>query len=217
MNIEQARFNMIEQQIRPWEVPDRRVLEVMQTLPREAFVSPQQASLAFADLEIPIGHGQVMMSPKVEARLLQALRITATDDVLEIGTGSGFVTACLATMARHVTSCEYFADLSARARARLEKLQINNVTYIVGNAFELLADLQTYDAIAITGSLPGEAGVFSNLLKNNGRLFCIIGARPVMSATLVTRVKKGAFGRQSLFETDLPALLFTSHRQEFSF
>ena len=217
MNIEQARFNMIEQQIRPWGVLDRRVLEVIQALPREAFVSPQQAPLAFADLEIPIGHGQVMMSPKVEARLLQALHIAATDDVLEIGTGSGFVTACLAKMARHVTSCEYFADLSAQAQARLAKLQINNVTCMTGNAFELPASFQTYDVIAITGSLPGEVRVFSNLLRDNGRLFCIIGARPVMSATLVTRVKKDAFRQQSLFETDLPALLFASSRQEFSF
>lgn len=217
MDIEQARFNMIEQQIRPWDVLDTRVLDVIQAIPREAFVDEKHKPLAFADLEIPIGHDQVMMSPKVEARMLQALRISPSDHVLEIGTGSGFVTACLAKMACRVTTCEYFDELAQQAQTRLQQQQIDNVRFITGDAFDLLNAFKTYDVIAITGSVPEDVSIFSNLLNDNGRLFCIMGQKPAMSATLVTCVTAGNCREESLFETDIPALLSTSVEQEFSF
>ena len=179
MDIEQARFNMIEQQIRPWDVLDTNVLDVIQSVPREAFVSEKHQSLAFADLEIPIGQNQVMMSPKVEARMLQALSILAGDRILEVGTGSGFVTACLAKMGSHVTTCEYFEEISSTAQKRLERQQLTNIDYLTGDIFSLLGTLETYDIIAITGSVPGELDSFSKLLQENGRLFCITGNLPV--------------------------------------
>ena len=217
MDIEQARFNMIEQQIRPWDVLDTNVLDVIQAVPREAFVDAQHQSLAFADLEIPIGHDQVMMSPKVEARMLQALHISPTDRVLEIGTGSGFVTACLAKMSQDVTTVEYFEDLSSLAQERMQNQHISNVKFLVGDVFNLLSTLDTYDVIAITGSIPGDVDTFSKLLRENGRLFCILGQKPAMSATLVTCVTDGSCREESLFETDIPALLSTTNEKVFSF
>ena len=217
MDIEQARFNMIEQQIRPWDVLDTHVLDIIQGTPREEFVADQHRELAFTDIEIPIGHDQVMMSPKVEARMLQALNILPTDNVLEIGTGSGFVTACLSKMAKHVTTCEYFEDLASTAQLRLEKLNIKNIHYLTGDVFKLGGSLRSYDVIAITGSMPENALPFSSMLNTNGRLFCIIGNKPAMSATLITSVTKEAQRSESLFETEIPPLLSTSSEQVFTF
>ena len=137
MDIEQARFNMIEQQIRPWDVLDMHVLNIIQSVPREDFVRKSQLNLAFADIELPIGHDQVMMSPKVEARMLQALAISSDDDILEVGTGSGFISACLAKMGSHVTTCEYFEDLSSEAKLRLNNQQIDNIDFLTGDIFKL--------------------------------------------------------------------------------
>jgi protein-L-isoaspartate(D-aspartate) O-methyltransferase len=217
MDIEQARFNMIEQQIRPWDVRDTNVLDVIQSVPREAFVSEKHQSLAFADLEIPIGQNQVMMSPKVEARMLQALAVSADDNILEIGTGSGFITACLAKMGDHVTTCEYFDELSSSAQRRLQKQQMDNIDFIVGDIFSQLNTLETYDIIAITGSVPDELNSFSKLLRENGRLFCITGNLPIMSAKLLTRVTDSSCREQDLFETAIPALLSTTTEKVFSF
>ncbi len=217
MDIEQARFNMIEQQIRPWDVLDTNVLDVIQSVPREAFVSQKHQSMAFADLEIPIGQDQVMMSPKVEARMLQALSISADDRILEVGTGSGFITACLAKMGKHVTTCEYFEELSSSAQKRLHEQQANSIDFIVGDIFNRLNTLETYDIIAITGSVPGELDSFSKLLRENGRLFCITGSLPIMSAKLLTRVTDSSCREQVLFETAIPALLSTTTEKAFSF
>ncbi len=217
MDIEQARFNMIEQQIRPWDVLDMHVLDVIQSVPREDFVSPAQRNLAFADLEIPIGHNQVMMSPKVEARMLQALAITTNDKILEVGTGSGFITACLAKMGQHVTTCEYYEALSSTAKSRLQHHQIDNIDFLTGDIFESLDSLGRYDVIAITGSLPVVLSDFSNLLNENGRLFSITGEAPVMTAKLITCAAEGSFREESLFETVIPALLSTSTEKVFSF
>jgi protein-L-isoaspartate(D-aspartate) O-methyltransferase len=154
MDFEQARHNMIEQQVRPWDVLDQRVLDVMTTLPREAFVPEQYRALAFADISIPLGQDQVMMSPKLEGRLLQTLDIKPDDTVLEIGTGSGYLTACLASLGQHVTSWEIFPELSAAAKARLAGQDIGNVTLEVGDATREIADEVRYDVIAVTGSVP---------------------------------------------------------------
>ncbi|MCL4166121.1 UNVERIFIED_CONTAM: hypothetical protein GTU68_018927, partial [Idotea baltica] len=175
---------MIEQQIRPWDVLDMHVLNIIQSVPRENFVSESQINLAFADMEIPIGHDQVMMSPKVEARMLQALTISSDDKILEIGTGSGFITACLAKMGKHVTTCEIFEELSSVAKSRLQNHQIDNVKFLTGDIFNLLDTLDTYDVIAVTGSTPTLLNSLSTLLSENGRLFCITGQAPIMTAHL---------------------------------
>ena len=217
MDIEQARFNMIEQQIRPWDVLNTAILDLYQSMPREAFVSESDQALAFADIELPIGHAQTMMSPKVEARMLQALDISKSAKILEIGTGSGFITACLAKLGQHVTSYEYFDELSNQARQRLHALDIDNVQLISGDVFNMLGELRHYDVIAVTGSLPQGAELFTKHLSLNGRMFCIMGDRPVMTAKLFTCVTKDSYREEELFETELAPLLSTQKDQEFSF
>ncbi len=217
MDIEQARFNMIEQQIRPWDVLDMHVLDIIQSVPREDFVNESQKNLAFTDIELSIGHDQVMMSPKVEARMLQALAISPDDKILEIGTGSGFITACLAKMGKHVTTCEYFEDLSSVAKSRLHKHQIENIDFLTGDIFNLSDILGQFDVIAVTGSIPQQPNTIAKLLNNNGRLFCITGQTPIMSATLMTCVEENSYREESLFETVIPALLSTSVEKVFSF
>ena len=217
MDIEQARFNMIEQQIRPWDVLDVDILDLFQSVPREAFVSDGQEMLAFADIELSIGHSQVMMSPKVEGRMLQALKPTASERVLEIGTGSGFISACLAKMSQHVTTYEYYDDLSNAASQRLIAQQISNVDCIAGDIFSYLDNLGKFDVVAVTGSLPNSVEKFTKLLNPKGRMFCITGERPVMTAKLFTCVADMSCREQELFETELPPLLSTLSKQEFSF
>jgi protein-L-isoaspartate(D-aspartate) O-methyltransferase len=198
---------MIEQQVRPWDVLDQRVLDVMTTLPREAFVPVQYRALAFADISIPLGQDQVMMSPKLEGRLLQALDIKPDDTVLEIGTGSGYLTACLASLGQHVTSWEIFPELSAAAKARLAEQDIGNVTLEVGDATREIADEARYDVIAVTGSVPMLQQQFHANLKPGGRLFVITGKPPIMEALLITRLDADNWARESLFETSLPPLV----------
>lgn len=207
MNIEQARFNMIEQQIRTWEVLDQGVLDLLTQVPREEFVPPAFRKLAFADMNVPLAHGQVMMQPKLEARLVQSLDIQPQDTVLEIGTGSGYLTALLAKRARHVYSVDLYADFSAEARAKLGKHGIGNVTLETGDGAQGWAQHGPYDAIAVTGSLPLFSEAFQRQLKTGGRLFMIVGSSPAMEALLITRLGKEQWLRESLFETDIPALI----------
>ncbi len=207
LDFEKARFNMIEQQIRPWEVLDRRVLDVIASLPREDFVPERFRRLAYADLNLPLGHGQVMMAPKMEARMLQALDVQPTDKVLEVGTGSGFVTACLARLGAHVHSVEIIEALKWQARERLEAHGIANVTLETGDASRGWARHAPYDVIAVTGSLPVMEEAFKQQLAVGGRLFVIVGEEPVMEAWLYTRVGEDAWSAEALFETVLPPLV----------
>ena len=216
MDFEQARHNMIEQQVRPWDVLDQRVLDVMTTLPREAFVPEQYRALAFADISIPLGQDQVMMSPKLEGRLLQTLDIKQDDTVLEIGTGSGYLTACLASLGQHVTSWEIFPELSAAAKARLAEQYIGNVTLEVGDATREVADEARYDVIAVTGSVPVLQQQFHANLKPGGRLFVITGKPPIMEAVLITRLDADNWARESLFETSLPPLVNATEPRRFA-
>ena len=216
MDFEQARHNMIEQQVRPWDVLDQRVLDVMTTLPREAFVPEQYRALAFADISIPLGQDQVMMSPKLEGRLLQTLDIKQDDTVLEIGTGSGYLTACLASLGQHVTSWEIFPELSAAAKARLAEQDIGNVTLEVGDATREIADEARYDVIAVTGSVPVLQQQFHANLKPGGRLFVITGKPPIMEALLITRLDADNWARESLFETSLPPLVNATEPLRFA-
>ena len=205
MNLERARTQMLEQQVRAWEVLDPRVLDAMAQVPREEFVPPRYRGVAFADTAVPLGHGQVMMTPKVEGRLLQALSPEPADRVLEIGTGSGFLAACLAQLAGEVTTLEIVPDLSERASRVLGRLAVSNVRLEVGDVFQALPS-GSYDAVAVTGSLPIYDPKFAGLLSPRGRLFVIVGQAPVMEALLVTRLGPEGCTRESLFETVVPAL-----------
>jgi len=217
MNIEQARHNMIEQQIRPWDVLDQRVLDQIQRTPREDFVVPAYRSAAFTDMMLPIGYGEVMMEPKLEARMLQALAITDGDKVLEVGTGSGYLTALLARMAAQVISVEIEPELLQQAKARLASHGIDNVVLEQGDASKGWEAHQPYDAIAITGSLPTLPQSFKENLQIGGRLFAIIGREPVMQATLVTRLNANEWREEVLFETLLPPLRNIVEEKRFTF
>ncbi|MBK1692921.1 protein-L-isoaspartate O-methyltransferase family protein [Ectothiorhodospira mobilis] len=219
MNLEQARFNMVEQQVRTWEVLDPRVLSVMEETPREAFVPPSHAKLAYADLEIPLGYGESMMRPNVEGRLLQALEIQAHDVVLEVGTGSGYVTACLAKLAAHVESVDIHQDFTQAARRRLREHALFNITLHTGNAAEgwKAGRHEKYDVIALTASMARYRHVFEQQLNVGGRLFVVVGEPPVMEARLVTRLGEREFTHQRLFETCLKPLVGLEARPRFVF
>lgn len=215
LNFEQARFNMVEQQIRPWEVLDPRVLEVFSRVPREEFVPRRYRALAFADLRIPLGRGQSMMRPVEEGRLLQALDLVATDTVLEVGTGSGFLTACLASLCEHVHSVEIFEDFSVTARDSLGRQGIENVMLEVGDAAAGWTTETHFDAIAVTGSMTRLAETYKRMLKGGGRLFVVTGDSPAMEARLLTRVGDEAWSEERLFETDLQPLLHAERKPSF--
>jgi protein-L-isoaspartate(D-aspartate) O-methyltransferase len=215
IDIEQARFNMIEQQVRPWDVLDQRVLDVMSTTPREDFVPEKYRSLAFADTNIPLGHDQVMMAPKTEGRTLQVLDVQATDSVLEIGTGSGYLTACLSRLGNHVTSVEIFPEFREAAAAKLAAHGYRNVTLKDADAANGIGSDTRYDVIAVTGSLPLVHRQFHDNLAIGGRLFVISGIPPVMEALLITRIDEHNWSRESLFETSLPPLLHAMQPQRF--
>ena len=207
MNFEQARFNMIEQQIRPWNVLDQRVLELLNEVPREDFVPPPYHNMALSDLEIPLGHGQSMMTPRVEARMLQALDVQPNETVLEVGTGSGYVTALLSHLAKKVYSVEIIPELMHAAQTRLADHAIKNVTLEEGDAAKGWPLDAPYNVIALTGSTPILPDTFKNALTIGGRLFAVVGDSPNMEALLITRVGEFDWMTESLFEIDLPPLI----------
>jgi len=213
----QARHNMIEQQIRPWDVLDQRVLELIADLPRDAFVPKAYASLAYADINIPLDHGQVMMAPKVEARMLQALNIQATDVILEIGAGSGYATALLARSGKQVHSVDIYPDFVEDARRKLADHGITNVTLETGDAANGWGHHGPYNVIAVTGSLPVLPNTLRQDLKIGGRLFVITGEAPVMEARLITRISEQEWVEKALFETILPPLVNAPRIQRFVF
>jgi len=215
-NDKDANFNMAYQQIRPWDVWDDRVLDTMMNLSREQFVPLAYRSLAFADMRIPLGHGQVMMEPKLEARMLQSLAIQPDDQILEIGTGSGFVTACLAALGNTVSSYDIHDAFIRAAAEKLSQQGIGNAHLHLGNAFSAELPAEGFDVIAVTGSLTQYSGHLERLLAPGGRLFMIVGASPVMEAMLVTR-HGDDFVQDHLFETDLPPLELLPQASGFSF
>lgn len=217
MNIEQARFNMVEQQIRPWEVLDPGVLELLFEVKREGFVPQEHAALAFADLEIPLGHGEAMMQPKVEARILQELAIQPHEAVYEVGTGSGYLTALMARRARHVTSAEIHADLQAAAAESLKRAGIHNVTLLAGDSARAPLAESAFDVIVLTGSTPVLPQAFLDRLTPGGRLFAVIGDAPVMKAVLVRQPQAGSFQHVELFETLLKPLVNAAQPSRFRF
>ena len=217
LNVEQARFNMIEQQIRPWDVLDFRVLEALRSVCREKFVPDEYRLQAFSDVMLPLAHGQCMMSPVVEGRVLQALNVQQGERVLEIGTGSGFLAACLAQMGGHVTSVEIFEDLSEQARRVLNEQGYAAVNLETGDASQGWNDQHVYDVIAITGALPVLTEAYKQKLSVGGRLFAVTGQEPAMQAVLLTRESENEWRMTSLFETSLPYLINAEPTQKFSF
>ena len=201
-----ARENMIEQQIRPWDVLDERVLDVFREMPRDRFMPETYRALAYSDVEIPIGHGERTMKPVVEGRLLQALELTGNERVLEIGTGSGFIAACLSRLAQSVVSVERHADLSAQAGQRLNDAGVDNVQLVVADALAGFDPGARFDAIAVTGAVDVVPSQCLDWLAPGGRLFVVRGRSPVMEAVLVTRTGGDAFDTRSLFETELDYL-----------
>ncbi|MFQ5935010.1 MAG: protein-L-isoaspartate O-methyltransferase [Acidiferrobacterales bacterium] len=212
-----ARHNMVEQQVRPWEVLDQRVLGLIHGSPREDYVPEQYRNLAYADLSIPLGHGQIMMAPRLEARLLQELAIRPTDRILEIGTGSGYMTSLLAALGEHVYSVEIIPELESRARGKLAAHNVKNVTIESGDGASGWDQHAPYDAILITGSLPLLPDSFRSSLALGGRLAAIVGTAPVMEAKLIQRLGSESWTQASLFETDLPPLINAKQPERFVF
>lgn len=217
MNFEQARLNMVENQVRPWEVLDGRVLDVIARVRREDFVATEHRRLAFADLCLPLGHGEVMMKPVVEGRVLQALELLPTDRVLEIGTGSGFISACLAGLSAHVTSVDIHADFIAAANQRLQAAGVANVTLACGEAVNAWQPDESFDALVVTGAVAAIPPRWLGWLKPGARAVIVRGQSPVQHATLLTHEGEGRFREETLFETDLPYLVHAEPTQRFVF
>jgi protein-L-isoaspartate(D-aspartate) O-methyltransferase len=216
-DIEQARFNMIEQQVRTWEVLDQRVLDVLAKVPREAFVPERFRRLAFSDTKIPLGHGEVMMTPNVEGRMLQALAVDDGDSVLEIGTGSGFTAACLSALGGQVTSIDIHAEFTQAATGHLRSQGFDDVELRTDDAMQPWRVPQTYEVIAITGAVAEVPAWIKEALSIGGRMFVITGIPPVMEARLITRAAERHWLEEALFETDIPYLVGASPQETFVF
>ena len=217
MDLDKARFNMIEQQIRPWDVLDDTILSLLQRIKREEYVPEAYRAMAFMDLEIPLGHGESMLSPKVEARLVQELHIHPTDKVLEVGTGSGYMTALLASLAAHVHSVEIIPEFSQAAAQKLAAHDFNNVTCEMGDAARGWQKHAPYDVIVVTGSLPLLPDEFVAQLKPGGRLLAFIGLAPAMEARLTRLIEPGVVDSEVIFETDVRALRNAPQPAQFAF
>jgi protein-L-isoaspartate(D-aspartate) O-methyltransferase len=217
MNLEQARTNMVEQQIRTWEVLDQEVLDLLYVIPREEFVPQQHRALAFSDLELPLGEGERMWQPKLEARVLQELALKRTDRVLEVGTGSGYLTALMAYRAAEVCSVEIRTALADFGRRNLERHGADNVVLEIGDAARGWAPHAPYDAIVLTGSTPILPQGFLDQLAAGGRLFAVVGEAPAMQARLVTSTAPGASSSVDLFETVLRPLANAEQPSRFRF
>ncbi len=217
MNFEQARFNMVEQQVRTWEVLDERVLELLEITHREDFVPVRYRKMAFTDMAIPLDHGQTMMKPVIEGRLLQALELKSGETVLEIGTGSGFITACLAQLAKHVVSVDVHEQFSNEVASRLKEKGIQNVELETGNAMTGWQPEQAHDVLVVTGSVPSVPDHFRGWVNPGGRIFIVCGEEPAMEAKLFTKLNATQWREESLFETDLARLIDAEKAPEFEF
>ena len=211
-----ARQQMVDQQIRTWEVLDSRVLDALSAVPREAFVPPEYRELAFADAPIPIGFGQTMLAPKLQGRILQALGVSATDSVLEVGSGTGYLSAAFSLLCASTHSIDIHPGLIESAAANLRAVPGARVQFEIRDVFDA-APLREYDVVAITGSLPVYDTRFERSLRVGGRLFAIVGAAPVMDAIVVRRVDKNEWIRESLFETVVEPLINAVAAQRFVF
>ncbi len=216
-SVELARFNMVEQQVRPWDVLDTQILDLLQAMPREAFVPNGYENVAYADIDIPIAHGEVMLAPKYVGRMLQALDLHETDIALEVGCGTGYVTALLAKACRDIFSIDIHQDFVDTTAANLKTQGIDNVTLECGDAAQGWDAHGPYDAIFISGSSPVLAEAFKKSLNRGGRLVAIIGDGPVMQATLITRTAVGEWRTELLFETVTKPLVNAAKPNRFVF
>lgn len=216
-NLHRAHHNMVEQQVRPWDVLDDRVLQTLARVSRADYVPAVYKALAYADTAIPLAHGEVMMHPVVEGRMLQALNIQPMDDVLEIGTGTGYITACLAHLAAHVDSMDIHSDFTHLAAGKLKAHAIYNVSVITGDATTGPAAGKSWDVIVVTGAVSEVPEAYKKALRMNGRLFVITGEDPVMQARLITRTGEQAWADQVLFETSLLPLQHAGKKKQFVF
>ena len=217
LDMEQARFNMIEQQIRPCEVLDSRILELLKHVRRENYVPKGMRELAFMDLDILLGYGASMWQPKLEARTLQELHLGRDETVLEVGTGSGYLTALLSMLAGHVTSVEIVPELSAFAKQNLQTGHRDNIKLEIGDAALGWGGGEKYDAIVLTGSTPVLPASFQRSLNVGGRLFAIVGDAPVMEARLITRVAQDAYETVNIMETCVTPLKNALQPERFVF
>ena len=217
MNVDQARLNMIEYQIRPWEVLDQQVLDLLYAVKREDFAPPAYRLLAFSDLEIPIGQGECMWQPKLEARVLQELAVKPTDQVLEVGTGSGYFTALLARLAQHVYSVEIRPELKASGEANLRRAGVTNVTVELGDAARGWTKHAPYDIVVLTGSTPELPQQLLQQMKPGARLFAVVGNPPAMAARMVTCTGEGVYNSIDLLETQIAPLANALEGERFSF
>jgi len=217
INIELARHNMVEQQVRPWDVLDQRVLDLIARSPRDEYVPARYRNVAYADLFLPLGHGQTMLTPKLEARMLQELEIGPKDRILEIGTGSGYFTSLLAAMGAHVYSVDIYSEFVDAAQATLAAHGASNVTLETGDAARGWDKHGPYDVIAITGSMPVLPDAFLASLAPGGRLMAFIGKSPVMDAIRIRRLAGDGMEQTSIFETDVPALVNAYEPAKFVF
>lgn len=217
MNFEQARSNMVQQQIRPWDVVDHRVLEVLDSIQREDFVPARYRKLAYADMAIPLDHNQYMMHPVIEGRLLQAIDLQTDETVLEIGTGSGFLSACLARLGKAVCTVDIHPELSARACMTLKNKKVNNIECFTGDALSGWLPEQAHDVVVVTGGVREIPKVFMEWVNPGGRLFIISGNSPAMDARLLKRLNISDWEDTNLFETDLPLLANAEQATQFKF
>ncbi|HET6430752.1 protein-L-isoaspartate O-methyltransferase [Dyella sp.] len=217
MNFEQARQNMVENQVRPWEVLDARVLDVLARVRREDFVAPEHRQLAFADVCLPLAHGEVMMKPVLEGRVLQALELTGTERVLEIGTGSGFLTACLAGLSAAVVSVDIHPDLTQTAAARLAAAGVSNAQLESGDAVLSWQPQGPFDVVVLTGAVATLPPRMLSWLVPGGRMLVIRGASPAQQVALLTHEGDGRYRDEVLLETDLPYLLHAEPPRQFVF
>jgi protein-L-isoaspartate(D-aspartate) O-methyltransferase len=217
LNIELARQNMVEQQVRPWDVLDQRILDLIGSAPREEYVPAAYRNLAFVDMNLPIGHGQVMMAPKLEARILQELDIGPKDRILEIGTGTGYFTSLLAALGSHVVSVEIIPELRDTARKNLTTRSVKNVVLELGDGARGWTSSTPFDVIVLTGATPVLPDTFLKNLALNGRLFAVVGRSPAMEARLKTRRANDHIDVRSLFETDIPLLINAYDQAKFAF
>jgi len=211
MDFEKARYNMVEQQVRPWDVLNPRVLDVLSEIPRENFTPDKYKAMAYVDTRIPLGsyedHTCTMANPNIAGRILQALDVQQEDLVLEIGTGSGYLTACLARMGRHVDSVDISEEMTAMAEKNLLTLGIDNVNLATGDASKTWEQKQSYDAIVITPAMKSIPDSYKKLLKTGGRMFVVTGEAPAMTAHLVTRTDKDSWTVEYLFETNIEPMI----------
>jgi len=217
MNLEKARFNMVEQQIRPWQVLDPQVLHVLSNVQRELFVPAHYQALAYTDTDIPLGHGQEMVPPRIDARLMHDLQLSSQDKVLDIGTGSGYLVALLAARAERVISLEINPELAQQARQNLQRAGVTNVDVRVADGSQGAAADGPFDAIVLGGSVAEVPKALLEQLKLKGRLIAIVGTEPIMTATLFTRTGEASWNTQALWDTQAPRLQGFAEPSRFHF